>query len=104
MRAVGCHHGLAKPHHAASQLQRHKVYAYYHHAAVLRLCTLQVVETFDVKPFTHATVRPEPGHAGFKQCHAKRTKVFFDQSVPFCLWQIREAQFEVFTGNRFTTF
>lgn len=42
------------------QFQRHKMHAYYHYATVMRLSALQVVQTFNIKPFTHPAIWPEP--------------------------------------------
>ena len=56
---------------AAAQFQRHKMDADNHYAAILHLCAFKVIQPFNIKPFTYATVGPEPCHAGFYQRHAE---------------------------------
>ncbi|MNG37519.1 hypothetical protein D3C84_1248990 [compost metagenome] len=57
------------------------MYADDHHATILCLHLLQVFQAFDIKPFAHARVRPEPGHAGLQQCHAYGFEILGDQFV-----------------------
>ncbi|CSP86364.1 Uncharacterised protein [Shigella sonnei] len=71
MWTIGSHHWLAQSHHAAAQFQRHKMDADNHYAAILHLCAFRVIQPFNIKPFTYATVGPEPCHAGFYQRHAE---------------------------------
>ena len=71
MWTIGSHHWLAQSHHAAAQFQRHKMDADNHYAAILHLCAFKVIQPFNIKPFTYATVGPEPCHAGFYQRHAE---------------------------------
>ena len=104
MWTIGSHHWLAQSHHAAAQFQRHKMDADNHYAAILHLCAFKVIQPFNIKPFTYATVGPEPCHAGFYQRHAEWTKVFGNHLLAFFRRMLRETKFQVFTGDRFTTF
>ncbi len=103
MRTIGRHHRLAETHYPASQFQRHKMHANDHYAAILRLRTGKVVQPVHIKPFANPAIRPEPGHARFKQRHAKRVEILGDQFFPFFPGEGRKTEFNIFLGDRLTS-
>lgn len=96
MRTIGRHHRLAETHYPASQFQRHKMHANDHYAAILRLRTGKVVQPVHIKPFANPAIRPEPGHARFKQRHAKRVEILGDQFFPFFPGEGWKTEFNIF--------